>query len=611
MSESVIRVLPPRIINQIAAGEVIERPFSVVKELVENSLDAGATRITVELADGGTRLIRISDDGAGFSAGDLELAFVSHATSKLAELQDLDHIASLGFRGEALASIGAISRAWIRSCQPDGEADDGHEVRCEGGDLGDVRPASCPPGSIIEIRDIFFNTPPRRRFLRSPRAEKAKCQDLLVRLALARLDVDFTFVVDDKQVLRLPSGESLEDRVGRTFGRQLAGNLLPVDHQSDSYRVEGLICHPDLARRDSTMEVLYINGRCAKDRSVMFAVRQAYKEYLMHGRYPVYFLNLWLPPDEVDVNVHPTKSEVRFVQQRLASGVLHEAVRRSLQAGGVQSAGIVVGHSMPKARSGLPDLPVDLFGRQAGSTSTPGQAMPSYEETRVIGAAHGSGSDEVAEGCSDSPGQDTELAATDRPVNPFAALRERTFLQVMNLYLVFEGDDGIVVVDQHALHERVLYERFRRRHDERATRVQQLLVPEIIDLAASDKEWLLASKEDLAAEGFLIEDFGGLSISVLGIPAVLGRAQPQSLVETFIAGVGDQRPSGRDAIVERFHSMACRAAVMSGDRLVEEEIKALLQEALTLEHPHNCPHGRPTVLTFSSPELERYFKRRV
>ena len=600
MTRQGIQVLPPRIINQIAAGEVIERPFSVVKELVENSLDAGATRITVELADGGTQLIRITDDGMGFSAADLELAFVSHATSKLAELGDLDHIASLGFRGEALASIGAISRAWIRSCQPGGE---GYEVRCEGGEIEAVRPAACPTGSILEIRDLFYNTPPRRRFLRSPRAEKAKCQDLLTRLALARLDVDFTFVVDGKQQLRLPAGEALKDRVGRAFGRQLAGNLLEVSHESGEYRVEGLICHPDLARRDSTLEILYVNGRCAKDRSVMFAVRQAYKEFLMHGRFPVYFLGLWLPPEEVDVNVHPTKSEVRFVQQRHAGGVLHESVRRALSAGGIASAGIMVGDAMPKARSGLPDLPADLFGRSDVSVHTPAAPIDGPVTVSGSGPTQAAGQPAGQEAVAEGP------PAT--PVNPFAALRERTFLQVMNLYLVFEGDDGIVVVDQHALHERVLYEKFRTQHDQRDTRVQRLLVPEVLDLAASDKEWLLASREELAEEGFLIEDFGGLSISVVGIPAVLGKARARDLVETFIAGVGDQRPSGREAIVERFHSMACRAAVMSGDRLVEEEIKALLQEALTLEHPHNCPHGRPTVLTFSAPELERYFKRRV
>jgi DNA mismatch repair protein MutL len=614
-----IRVLPPRIINQIAAGEVIERPFSVVKELVENSLDAGATRISVELADGGTRLIRVTDDGAGFSAADLELGFVSHATSKLAELADLDHIASLGFRGEALASIGAISRAAIKSRQP--EVESGFEVRCVGGEIEAVRPCGTTPGSIVEIRDLFYNTPARRRFLRAPRAEKARCQDLLVRLALARLDVDFTLTVDDQQVLRLPSAETLRDRVGRTFGRQLAERMIEVEHRAGAYRVEGLVCHPDLARRDSTLEILFINGRCAKDRGVGFAVRQAYKEFLMHGRYPAYFLGLWLPPDEVDVNVHPTKSEVRFVQQRLASGVLHEGVRRALHASGIRVAGIAVGDALPRAQSGLPELPHDLFGR---ADVPPSPLAPRGSGVAEVGADYASavpydagattaaGNAAATDAAGNAAAADAATGHAERgaAANPFHQLRERAFLQVANLYLVFEGEDGIVVVDQHALHERVLYERLRARHDARGVQVQRLLVPAVIDLGATDKEWLLAAKDELGAEGFVFDDFGGPSIAVSGIPAVLTRANPQTLVETFLAADGAQRPTARDAIVERFHSMACRASVMRGDRLATEEIKALLQAAQTLEHPHNCPHGRPTVLTFSGGELERYFRRK-
>lgn len=588
-----IRVLSPQIVNQIAAGEVIERPFAVVKELVENSLDAGARRITVELVEGGTQLIRITDDGAGFSADDLELAFSSHATSKLAELADLDHIASLGFRGEALASIGAVSRAWIRSRRHD--TDSGFEVRSNGGAIEAVRPCGCPPGTIVEVRDLFHNTPARRRFLKTARAEKAKCQDLLIRLALARLDVDFTFIVDSKQVLRLPDGESLKDRVGRAFGRQLARSLHVVEHRIDRYFVEGVIADPDASRRDSTQELLYINGRCAKDRSVMFAVRQAYREYLMHGRYPVYFLHLSLPPDEVDVNVHPTKAEVRFVNPRLASGVLHEAVRRTLAAGEHRASSLAVGEGMPKARSGLPDLPPDLFARP-GVPGQPFGADVVRERAPIAGGA------EMSE-----PPESPETSAP----SPFAKLRERSFLQVHDLYLVFEGDDGIVVVDQHALHERVLYERFRARHDARLMKVQRLLVPEVLEVTAADKEWLLASKDALAEEGLLLDDFGDGVIAVHGVPAVLGRASARALVETFLQADGESKPSARDAIIERFHSMACRAAVMSGDRLTEDEIKSLLVEAQTLEHPHNCPHGRPTVLTFTSSELERYFRRRV
>ena len=576
-----IRVLTPQIVNQIAAGEVIERPFSVVKELVENSLDAGARRVSVELVEGGTRGIRITDDGAGFAMSDLGLAFVSHATSKLSELADLDHIASLGFRGEALASIGAISRASIRSRTP-GE-DGGYEVRCDGGESTEVRPCGCPPGSIVEIRDLFYNTPARRRFLKSPRAERARGQDHLVRLALAHLEVDFTFTVDDKQVLRLPAGESLRDRVERTFGGGLARGLHELDHRVGAYAVTGVVGDPDVARRDSTQEILFINGRVARDRGVMFAVRQAYREFLMHRQYPVYFLHLSLPPDEVDVNVHPTKAEVRFVHPRKATGILHEAVKGALSSRGFRAVGLSVGEEMPQALSGMPDLPRDLFARPV--VAEPGVQRPV---------------ESVA-----------STARAERRENPFAPLVGRRFVQALDLYLVFEGPDGIVVVDQHALHERVLYEQFRARHEGRDLQVQRLLVPEVLDLEAADKEWLLASRSDLAAEGLLLEDFGGPSIAVAGVPAVLGGIAPRVLIETFLVGDGTARPSVKDAVVERFHSMACRAAVMSGDRLGEEEIASLLEAAQELEHPHNCPHGRPTVLSFTGVELEKYFRRRV
>jgi DNA mismatch repair protein MutL len=440
-----IRVLDPTIVNQIAAGEVVERPFSVVKELVENSLDAGAQRITVELEEGGRQSVRVTDDGAGFTPDDLELAFRSHATSKLRELSDLDHIASLGFRGEALAAIGAVSRAQIQSRRHDAET--GFEVACIGGQIQEVRPCGTPPGTVFTARDLFYNTPARRRFLKTPRAERARCQDLLMRLALAHLDVDFTLVADGKKVLRLPLGETLEERVARAFGPRVGRGLMPVSHELQDYRVEGVVADPDLARRDSTLEVLYINGRAARDRGATFAIRQALKPWLMHGRYPVYFLTLWLPPEEVDVNVHPTKAEVRFTRPRLACGVLHDAVQRGLAARGTTvTSELAVGTELPKARSGLPDLPQDLFARDVHAPMTP---------TPVV--------------------REPEPAP-----NPFAGLRTSRFLQVLDLYLVFEGMDGLVVVDQHALHERVLYESFKRRAEDRPMQVQRLLVPEVL-----------------------------------------------------------------------------------------------------------------------------------
>ena len=597
-----IRVLPPEVVNQIAAGEVVERPFSVVKELVENSLDAGATRIVVEVVDGGREMIRVQDDGAGFEPDDLELAFVSHATSKLAALGDLDHIASLGFRGEALASIGSVGRATIRSRTRDRDA--GHEIGCDGGAIGALRPWGGPPGTVIELRDLFFKTPARRRFLRTPRSERAKVEDLIARLGLARLDVDFTLLAEGRELLRLPAGESLAARIGRAFGDEVAGQLIDVEQRHGEYHASGAIASPDFPRRDASQALLYVNGRLTRDRQVTMAVRQAYREFLMHGRQPVHFLMLALPPDEVDVNVHPTKSEVRFLYPRRAAGLMHDAVAAALRVRmGAARRGpgaIAAGADRPRAQGGFPELPAGLFGEAA-------PRAPIGSGSRLVASPAGTSppADGVAERATASPDPAGEPIAPP-PAPRFAGFDARPYVTVLDCYLVFPSDDGLVVVDQHALHERVLYERFRRRDAERAqVAVQRLLVPEVIELAPADKAWLLDHAGVLAEEGFVLEDFGGRAIAVQGLPAILGRARPAALIDTFLRGDGDERPKVRDAIVERFHSMACRAAVMSGDRLREPEVRALLAEAATLEHPHHCPHGRPTTLTFSEIELER------
>ncbi len=584
-----IRVLPPVVVNQIAAGEVIERPASVVKELVENSLDAGARSLRVEIKDGGRELIRIIDDGAGFSVEDLPLAFVSHATSKLAELGDLDHIASLGFRGEALASIGSVARCSIRS-RVAGE-DSGHEIHCEGGELSTPKPCGCPIGTQLEVRELFFNTPARRRFLKRGSAERARIQDLLMRMSLMDLDLALILSVDDREVLNLPSGESLEDRVARCFGRELRGALIPVQRGIEDYRLSGFVADPDLARRDGTRELLYINGRLARDRAAQQAIRQAFRPYLIHGRFPQYFLMLDLPPDQVDVNVHPSKAELRFLQGRLVCGMLHAAVAEGLASRGLvqteSSGSLSVAEGKPRAHSGFPDLPSDLFARPTERQ----EPLPLQKSatTRV------------------------DAAPSAEPSSPFSELAERQFLQIMDLYLVFEGRDEMVVIDQHALHERVLYEDFKARQAGKPVQVQRLLVPEVVSLSAGDKEYLLSARAILAEEGFLIDDFSGDDLAIQGIPALLRRARPAALLESFLRGgvEGDARPRAKEAIVERFHSMACRSAIMAGDRLGEEEIRSLLLASRELDHPHHCPHGRPTVLRFGRSELERFFRRRV
>ncbi|MGE3175235.1 MAG: DNA mismatch repair endonuclease MutL [Planctomycetota bacterium] len=605
----VIAVLRPEVQNQIAAGEVVERPFSVVKELVENALDAGATRLRIELAQGGRELVRVTDDGEGFLPEDLPLAFASHATSKLSELRDLDHIASLGFRGEALASIGSVARCVIKSRRHD--RDEGWEVRCDAGQQTAPQPCGSPPGTQIEVRDLFWPVPARRKFLKTPGAEKARIQELVQELALARLDVDWTLLHDGKEVLRLPAGQTLDERFAACFGRELARGLLPVERAFGAMRIEGLVGEPDLARRDGKLELLFVNGRRATERSATFAVRQAYREFLMGGRFPIYALMVAMPPDQVDVNVHPRKAEVRFLEGRRVAGSLYETVRAALRerglggeaiagaegvAGGAPSGGpggVVVDPDKPRARSGFSAPQRELFAPRLAPTGSADLPPPPV----IVRERHAAPADAPP--------------AAHRP-NPFRHDGPLRFLQAHDLYVVLAAPDGLMVVDQHALHERVVYERLRAQHRARGVQVQRLLAPAVVELAPSEKAWVLDAAEVLQRGGLEVADFGPGNVAVHAVPAVFHRADPGRLLRAVLPvdGCEDAAERLEDQLVERFHSMACRSAVMSGDRLTQDEIEALLQEAATLEHPHNCPHGRPTVLTFTGAELERYFRRR-
>ncbi|MEC9048242.1 MAG: DNA mismatch repair endonuclease MutL [Planctomycetota bacterium] len=598
-----IKKLPTAVVNQIAAGEVVERPVSVAKELIENSLDAGATRVRVELRGGGAEQLTVIDDGDGFMPEDLPLAFASHATSKLSEVHDLEHIGSLGFRGEALASIGAVAKARVQSKRAG--ASEGWEVRCDGGVETAPQPCGCPQGTRIEIRDLFFNVPARRRFLKAAHAERARIQQLVCELALARLDVDFTLISDEKELLRLPRGASLAERVQQCFGRELGKGLMPVHREFDGLKVEGVVGEPDLARRDGRLELTYVNGRMAREKSALHAVRQAYREFLMGGRFPVYVLQMVLPPELVDVNIHPRKAEVRFVESRKVAGCLHETVRSALQsrtmpmgegAAAAQSeGGVSIRPELPRARSGFPTHSPSLF--QPGSGAAPAFPVADAAATPAQPAV-------VRE-----PGGSEPPAEVARP-NPFRRAAGR-FLQVMDLYLLIEGDDGLLVVDQHALHERVTYEQLKQQHAARDVQVQRLLVPAVVELTPSEIAWFESVKDELAEEGLLVDAFGPNAIAVQGMPAVLSRTDPKQLIRALATGEADEgKASVGEHIAERFHSMACRGSVMSGDRLTDAEIEELLRVAATLEHPHNCPHGRPTTLTFSSAELERYFRRR-
>jgi len=598
----VIRVLSPEVINQIAAGEVIERPFSVLKELIENSIDAGSSRVEIELEEGGKARIAVRDDGRGMTAEDLELAFASHATSKLTSLDDLGAIVSLGFRGEALASIGSVARVRVLSRPADGE--DAHEVRAEGGRVGAVQPAAAPPGTLIEVRDLFYNVPARRRFLKSDGAERARCLEVLQRLALGNPQCGFR--LSGTRSIQLEPGETLRDRVAALFGRELAASCYPVSAERGGVTLEGLVADPDRARRDRTQEHLFLNGRPIKDRSLSHAVFEAYREYLMGGRYPVAFLFLTMDPASVDVNVHPTKAEVRFHDARLAYSVIRRGVTEALSARGrrvglgefAEAGSASAVSERPLPATGFPDLPDGLFGRDAAVGSGFGK-LPDRDRA-------------IDRSVEQAPPVQAELGRGSGSRAESLFRRSSRFLVVRDLYIVLETDGGFAVVDQHALHERVIYEQLLREWRDGNVPVQRLLVPVVLELPAADKEILMTAADALAKTGLLLADFGGNEIKVEGYPAALRHVRPKELVDGLVRDLRESGvPRELEDLRERFHSAACRSAVMAGDRLSDDEIEKLLIAAQKLEHPDNCPHGRPTVLNYSLGQLERFFRRRV
>lgn len=604
----VIRVLPPEVINQIAAGEVVERPFSVLKELVENAIDAGATQITVDLEEGGRELLRVQDDGRGMAPEDLELVFVSHATSKLASVEDLDAIVSMGFRGEALASIGSVARVRILSRMRDEES--GHEVRAEGGRIGEVGPAAAPPGTLVEVRDLFYNVPARRRFLKRAAAERARCLEVFTRLALAHPDCGFT--LRGKRELRLPAGEGLARRLGRLYGKEVESRLLAVEHEREGVKLHGYVVDPDGARRDRSQQLLFLNGRPIQDRSLGHALEQGFREYLMHGRHAVGFLFLSMDPASVDVNVHPQKSEVRFHQSRLVYSVVMRGVQQALTGRRARLSEVAreqgAGAMGLAPATGFPDLPAELFGRSESGVPT-----------SFRGGERASGGGPVHEGrVFESRGEvaplfDASTGSTPAPVSPGSSSPfqgVRRFLVIRDLYILFETDQGLAIVDQHALHERVIYERLLTQWREGSVPIQGLLVPALIDLPPADKELLLDRAEDLERCGLKIGDFGGNTLKLEGYPAALRHVDPKGLLEGFLVDLREgQVPSEPEDLRERFHSAACRSAIMSGDKLTESEIADLLSQAVALEQPDNCPHGRPTVLNISEGQLEHWFRR--
>ncbi|MHC4549666.1 MAG: DNA mismatch repair endonuclease MutL [Planctomycetota bacterium] len=562
-----IRVLEAHVTNQIAAGEVVERPASVVKELIENALDAHATRLEVFVEKGGTQLVRVVDDGWGIAPEDLERAFLPHATSKLAAVEDLQSIATLGFRGEALASIGAVAQARILS-RARGE-DAGYAVENRGGALSAPRAASAAPGTEVSVRNLFFNTPARARFLRTERTELGHVEDLVRRFALAFPEVGFRLVHGRTELLRTAPQEGRLARLRNLCGRELADGLLPVQAEAAVGRLEGYLAPPSVSRPNAREMHFFVNGRHVRDRILHRLVRDAYRDALHGGRFPVVFLFLEIDPAQIDVNVHPTKAEVRWRDPRFLHAVVAPALGRALR-----DADLAAGLDAPadSHAAGVRGAVADFLRR----------AERRGDDPRVFEGAR---------------------AAPGRPLSVF---------QVHDSYLVCETDDGIAIVDQHALHERVQYDRLLTRLTADGVEAQRLLVPEEVELAAADRGLVEEHADLLRRCGLEWSPFSDRSVALEAIPAVIPRAQAAELLRDLVEllRVHGHDVDARTLFHEVADTMACKAAVRFGDRLSREEAVALLEESGALDRAYVCPHGRPTVLRLGRVELESYFGRR-
>ncbi len=614
-----IQQLPDTLINQIAAGEVVERPASVVKELVENALDAGARRIDIDLEQGGVRLIRIRDDGGGIAADELPLAVARHATSKIASLDDLEAVATLGFRGEALPSIASVSRFSLTSRHA-GEPH-GAGLQVEGGRISDIVPKPHPPGTTVEVRELFYNVPARRKFLRAERTELGHIEEWLRSLALARPDVELRVSHNGKPSRRYRALDLLEqasddmpaERLQETLGEEFARNALRVEHSGAGLRLHGWIARPAYNRASTDQQYLYVNGRSIRDRSVAHAVKQAYSDVLFHGRHPAYVLFLELDPHGVDVNVHPAKHEVRFREGRL----VHDFVYRTLHAALAQTrAGMASGHAtatgLHAASASLPG-PTG-FGMHPASNTHPQPGLSLRVDAHRVDEHR---IDEHRAGYAAlygdvSPGSEAASRMPLPPVNDEAAPPlGYAIAQLHGIYILAEAADGLVVVDMHAAHERIGYEKLKTAHDDAGLRTQPLLVPQSV--AVSEREADIAEREarTLAALGFELTRGGPQSLLLRSVPALLADGDVEALLRDVLADLREHGATRRIAEKrdELLSTMACHGAVRANRRLTLPEMNALLREMEATERSGQCNHGRPTWTRFGLGEIDHWFLR--
>lgn len=596
-----LRQLPPSLINRIAAGEVVERPASVVKELVENALDAGAERIDVVARGGGLSLIQVSDDGCGMSAADLALAVEHHATSKLPD-DDLWNIMTLGFRGEALPSIGSVARLAIRSLAA-GESE-GAEILVDAGKKTGPRPAAQNAGTRVEVRDLFYATPARLKFMKSERAEQAAISDIVKRLAMAHPGVAFSLASGERVVLRVPSvmtgdSEGILGRLGRIMGDDFMRDARPVRAERHGAALEGFAGLPTLNRTNASMQFLFVNGRPVRDKLLAGAVRAAYGDLVPRGRFPMLVLFLSVPARDVDVNVHPAKSEVRFADAGAIRALIVGALREVLDEAGQQASSALGGEALSRVAAGAQ-------ARAYSPSHQPGGRFPSPPAFGLAEAAQAP-LDGLSGMSGDTRASDPE-PAPHYETAPLGAARA----QLHDTYIVAQTADSVIIVDQHAAHERLVYEKLKAALLEGGVAAQMLLIPEVVDLGESRAEALAVRAGELEQFGVVLERFGDGAVAVREMPALLGDTDIAGLVRDLADEImqADDAQTLKERLEHVCATMACYGSVRAGRHLKADEMNALLREMEATPNSGQCNHGRPTYVELKLSDIEKLFSRR-
>ena len=602
-----IKALSPQLINQIAAGEVVERPASVVKELVENCFDAGATQIYVDLEEGGIRSIKIRDNGIGIDKEDLALALSRHATSKIASLKDLEHVISMGFRGEALPSISSVSRLKLTSKIAD--AEHAWTVSADGSEhVFELIPASHPQGTTVEVRDLFYNTPARRKFLKTEKTEFGHIENLIQRLALARTDVGFVVQHNQREVLNLkPVNNAAEhlQRLGAILGPEFQQHAIPIEFAASGLMLKGWVAKPTFSRSQADMQFFYVNQRLVKDKLIAHAVRQAYQDVLYHGRHPLFVLYLNMDPASVDVNAHPTKMEVRFREARAVHDFLFQALHRSLAEQRPKG--------MPDAEAVTYSQPYEAIHQTALTLVTEQSSLstvsPNYQ-FQTFNPSDACSRQQIAE----------QMQAYEKLVP--ASVTQRTENQVVpplgfalahihNVYILAETADGVVLVDAHAAHERISYERLKYQYEQQAIVTQPLLLPLKFQVNASEAEYVEQDPDFWSNLGFELNRSGPNAVILRSVPALLTKTDIEQLIRDILADLSTQGSSRRsqETMNAVLATMACHGSVRAKRRLSIEEMNALLRDIEITERSAQCNHGRPTWIKLNHQDLDRFFMR--